>query len=72
MNDSSRTLLLIADISGFTEFMRLHAMATRHARQIVVRLLRAMIEATGPPLRVAELEGDAVFFYAVGIEENTQ
>jgi hypothetical protein len=58
-------LLLIADISGFTQFMRLHALATSHARQIVVRLLRALVDAAEPPLVVAELEGDAVFFYAL-------
>jgi hypothetical protein len=58
-------LLLIADISGFTRFMRLHALATSHARQIVVRLLDALVGAARPPLVVAELEGDAVFFYAL-------
>ncbi|MDX1547522.1 MAG: DUF2652 domain-containing protein [Rhodothermales bacterium] len=57
-------LLLIADISGFTRFMRLHALATSHARQIVARLLRTLVAEARPPLRVAELEGDAVFFYA--------
>ena len=70
MNETSRALLLIADISGFTEFMRLHALATSHARQIIVRLLRAMVQVSGPPLRLAELEGDAVFFYAVGLDDN--
>lgn len=58
------TVLLIADISGFTRFMRLHALSTSHARQIVVRLLKALVAASQPPLKVAELEGDAVFFYA--------
>ncbi len=72
MNETSRALLLIADISGFTEFMRLHALATSHARHIIARLLRALIQASGPPLRVAELEGDAVFFYAVGLDENAE
>jgi hypothetical protein len=45
--------------------MRLHALATSHARQIVVRLLDALVAAARPPLVVAELEGDAVFFYAL-------
>ncbi|HYE94863.1 MAG TPA: DUF2652 domain-containing protein [Rubricoccaceae bacterium] len=57
-------VLLVADISGFTRFMRLHALATSHARQIIVRLLEALVHAAQPPLTVAELEGDAVFFYA--------
>jgi hypothetical protein len=62
-------VLLIADISGFTRFMRLHALATSHARQIVVRLLQALVDAAEPPLVVAELEGDAVFFYALADPE---
>ena len=69
MDETSPALLLIADISGFTKFMRLHALTTSHARQIIVRLLKALVEASGPPLKVAELEGDAVFFYALTTEE---
>ncbi len=70
MNDTSPALLLIADISGFTRFMRLHALTTSHARQIIVRLLKALVAASGPPLKVAELEGDAVFFYALTTEDD--
>jgi len=62
---TSNAILLIADISGFTQFMRLHRMATSHAKQIVVRLLQSIISASAPPLRLAELEGDAAFFYAL-------
>ena len=66
--NATPALLLIADISGFTRFMRLHALATSHARQIVVRLLKALVAEARPPLQVAELEGDAVFFYALAPE----
>ena len=38
MDEISPAVLLIADISGFTRFMRLHALTTSHARQIIVRL----------------------------------
>lgn len=65
MEKTSQAVLLIADISGFTKFMRLHTLTTSHARQIIVRLLKALVAASGPPLKVAELEGDAVFFYAL-------
>lgn len=64
MTEAPPVLLLIADISGFTQFMRLHAIATSHSKQIVVRLLKAIVAASGPPLRLAELEGDAVFLWA--------
>jgi hypothetical protein len=39
MSDTSKAILLVADISGFTNFMKLHALSTNHAKQIVVRLL---------------------------------
>ncbi len=54
----------MADISGFTHFMRLHALSASHARRIIVRLLDRLVKAAEPPLRIAEIEGDAVFFYA--------
>jgi hypothetical protein len=62
----TQAVLLLADISGYTQFIRLHAVSTSHAREITVRLLNALVRASRPPLRVAELEGDAVFFYALG------
>jgi len=61
---STKTVLLVADISGFTKFMRQHAVATSHSKQIIVRLLKSLMHIAKPPLKVAELEGDAVFFYA--------
>jgi hypothetical protein len=64
MADTSRTILLVADISGFTQFMRMHALSTSHSRMIIVHLLNAIVQATKLPLLVAELEGDAVFLYA--------
>ncbi|MDZ7269290.1 MAG: DUF2652 domain-containing protein [candidate division KSB1 bacterium] len=66
---TSKAILLIADISGFTRFMRLHRMAISHAKQIVVRLLQSIISASTPPLTLAELEGDAAFFYALSAGE---
>jgi hypothetical protein len=65
MSETQRAVLVLADISGFTTFMKLHAISTSHARQIIVRLLQALVKASGPPLKVAELEGDAVFLYAL-------
>lgn len=67
---TSKTFLLLADISGYTRFMRESPVASSHARQITIRLLKSLINATAPPLTVAELEGDAVFFYAITSENN--
>ncbi|MCH7857505.1 MAG: DUF2652 domain-containing protein [Gemmatimonadetes bacterium] len=66
---TTQGILLLSDISGYTEFVRRHTRSASHARQITVRLLKAIVSASSPPLSVAELEGDAVFFYALGSEE---
>lgn len=58
-------VLLLADISGYTSFVREHTDTADHASQSVVGLLKAIIAASSGPLHVAELEGDAVFFYAL-------
>ncbi len=56
------TLLMIADIAGYTRFMKFHYMSLIHAQDIVAKLLEAIIDAA-PALRLAKLEGDAAFFY---------
>src|SRR5438034_5123884 len=56
-------ILLIADIAGYTRFMKMHHMSLVHAQDIVARLLEAVIDAAEPHLRLAKLEGDAAFFY---------
>jgi hypothetical protein len=65
-----QAILVIADISGFTKFMRMHAITTSHAKQIIVALLESLVNASAPPLELAELEGDAAFFYAACREKN--
>ncbi len=64
-----KALLVIADISGFTQFMKSQENAANHAMQVVVELLRAVISAAAPPLKLAEVEGDAAFFYAICQED---
>jgi class 3 adenylate cyclase len=57
------TLLLIADIAGYTRFMKLHAVSLAHAHDVVSRLIETVIDAAGPELKLAKLEGDAAFVY---------
>lgn len=57
---SERTLLLIADIGGYTEFMRAHRMSLAHAEVNTGRLLEAIIDAAGN-FELVEIEGDAAF-----------
>lgn len=61
---TQQALLVIADISGFTQFMKSQERATPAAMRVVVELLKSVVAAAAPPLRLAEVEGDALFFYA--------
>ena len=57
---SERALLLIADIGGYTEYMRAHRMSLAHAEVNTARLLEAVIDAAGD-FDLIEIEGDAAF-----------
>ena len=56
--------LVLADISGYTRFIRLHGLSMLHAEQIIAELLDAVIGASEHPLQLSKLEGDAAFMYA--------
>lgn len=56
----ARALLLLADIGGYTEFMRLHRLNLAHSQEITQRLLESMLDAASG-LRLVEVEGDALF-----------
>ena len=57
---SGRSLLLIADIGGYTEYMRFHRMSLAHAEVNTGRLLEKVIDAA-PGFELIEIEGDAAF-----------
>ena len=59
---ADRSLLMIADIGGYTKFMKLHRISLAHAEVITGRLLTALVESS--PLPLIEIEGDAAFFCA--------
>jgi hypothetical protein len=52
-------VLVLADISGFTEFVT--ATELEHGPALVADLLEHVIERLAPPLELQEVEGDAVF-----------
>jgi hypothetical protein len=60
-----RALLLIADIGGYTRFMKVHRINLAHAQEIVGALLEAVIDGAGERLTLSKLEGDAALFYAL-------
>jgi hypothetical protein len=55
-----RALLLIADIGGYTQFMKLHRLSLAHAQENTSRLLEALVDAA-PRLELVNVEGDAAF-----------
>lgn len=61
----SETLLLIADISGYTRFMLANRTARVHAHGIVADLLEVVARHAQPPLAVNKFEGDAVLLVAM-------
>src|SRR4051812_14418019 len=56
-----RSLLLIADIGGYTDYMRTHRMSLAHAEVNTARLLGRVVDAV-PDFELVEIEGDAAFF----------
>ena len=62
----SNALLFIPDISGFTQFVQ--NTEIQHSQHVISELLEVLINANTQDLQLAEIEGDALFFYK---EENT-
>ena len=59
-----KSLLFIPDISGFTKFVQTTEVA--HSQHVIAELLEVLIEANTEGLQLAEVEGDALFFYKEG------
>jgi 2-polyprenyl-3-methyl-5-hydroxy-6-metoxy-1,4-benzoquinol methylase len=60
-----KVLLLIADISGYTDFMLANEKSLEHSHLIIGELIETILNEVQLPLTLAKLEGDAVFLYAV-------
>lgn len=58
-------ILVIPDISGYTQFMQMSAFALAHAQYAISALLNSMIDAAEGVLATAKIEGDAVLLYGV-------
>jgi hypothetical protein len=55
------SLLFLPDISGFTEFVQ--TTEVEHSQHVISELLEVLIAANTEELQLAEIEGDALFFY---------
>jgi hypothetical protein len=58
--ETRRALLLIADIGGYTEYMRSHRTMLGHAEAATTRMLEKVVDAA-PDFDLIEIEGDAAF-----------
>ena len=58
-------LLMLVDISGYTDFLVSHGKELRHSQMIIGELLESLMEQVDVPLRISQTEGDALFLYAV-------
>ena len=56
-----KSLLFLPDISGFTKFVQTTEVA--HSQHVISELLEVLINANTEDLQLAEIEGDALFFY---------
>jgi len=62
--ETSKSLLFIPDISGFTHFVQTTEAA--HSEHVIAELLEVLISSNTQSLKLAEVEGDALFFYKEG------
>jgi arsenite methyltransferase len=63
--DATPVLMMLVDISGYTRFMLSHEKELRHSQTIIGELLESLLQQVDVPLRLAGVEGDALFLYAI-------
>jgi hypothetical protein len=63
LNQPEPACLVIADISGYTGFLA--GAELDHAQDILADLMNTVVTAFRPAFRLAKLEGDAAFVYAI-------
>jgi hypothetical protein len=59
----THALLVIVDISGYTDFITNRTVSLLHAEQIISTLMETVIDLAEHPLQVNKLEGDAALLY---------
>lgn len=64
------TVLVVPDISGYTRFLATTSATPDVAKNIILSLLDAIIDAVGQHLKVAKIEGDAVLLFTDEIHTN--
>lgn len=59
----THALLVIVDISGYTDFITNRSVSLLHAEQIITELMESVIDRAEHPLTVNKLEGDAALLF---------
>ena len=62
MADTTRACLIIADISGYTEYLA--GVELEHAHDILADLMTTVVKGLRPGFKLSKLEGDAAFVYS--------
>ncbi len=57
-------VIVLADISGYTKFMVANQLSAVHGQIVITGLIETILREVDIPLRLQEIEGDAVFLYA--------
>lgn len=60
----TEAILVIVDISGYTNFIRNRTISLIHAEGIITQLLESVVTAASHPLQVNKFEGDAALLFA--------
>jgi class 3 adenylate cyclase len=60
----NQLIIVLADISGYTELMVASQTAAMHGQIVVSMLIESILKEVEIPLQLQEIEGDAVFLYA--------
>jgi hypothetical protein len=71
-SELKKVILFIADISGYTNFIKWNMHTLIHSQTIITKLMEEIINRLEIPLEISKLEGDAVFFYAIKHEDQPE
>jgi Protein of unknown function (DUF2652) len=57
--------IILVDISGYTNFIRMHKMSLLHAEKIIGELMESVLDEVELPVIAHEILGDAISLYAL-------
>jgi Protein of unknown function (DUF2652) len=58
-----RGIVIIADVSGYTRFLKMHAFSVVHAEWLISELMKSIVGEFKAPAKLNKLEGDAAMFF---------